>query len=127
MYKLIKQGNSYNDSVYQYICDTLSDLELIPLSKVISDNIGDKAYIIATSEKYVRDSEGNWQKDISEVIDDIAETVETVIKTDGGVQQAISDTAAEVIAEDFEPRLESVEKDVEELKVQMTNFNWSSF
>ena len=65
MYKLTKQGSSYNDSVHQYLCDTIDDMYAIPLSKNVSDSIGDKAYVIATSEKYVRNSEGQWKEDLS--------------------------------------------------------------
>lgn len=67
MYKLIKQGNSYNDSTHFYICDTLADLQLIPLPKLVKDSIGDKAYIINTSEKYVRNSKGQWVEDLSDI------------------------------------------------------------
>ena len=65
MYKLTKQGSSYNDSVCQYLCDTIDDMYAIPLSKNVSDSIGDKAYIINASEKYVRNSEGKWMEDLS--------------------------------------------------------------
>ena len=65
MFKLIKQGNYYNDQIPYYVCDKNSDLDSIPLSKEIKDNIGDRAYVINESNQYVRNSEGEWQVDLS--------------------------------------------------------------
>ena len=65
MFKLIKQGNYYNDQIPYYVCDEVSDLDSIPLSKEIKDNIGDRAYVINESNQYVRNSEGEWQVDLS--------------------------------------------------------------
>ena len=62
---------------------------------------------------------------ISEIKDNIEQTVETIIKTDENVKNAITETTKEVISEDIEPRLKKAEESIEVLEEQMSLYNWS--
>ena len=65
MFKLIKQGNSYNDQVPYFVCDNYSELDNIPLTKGIKDSIGDRVFVINESKYYIRNSNGEWKEDLS--------------------------------------------------------------
>ena len=65
MYKMIKQGGAYNDQIPYFVCDTLDEIDLIPISKETKDSIGDRVYVISEGESYIRNSEGKWEVDKS--------------------------------------------------------------
>lgn len=97
MYKLIKQGDKYNDPIHFYICDTPDDLDNLPFNNAVKDSIGDEAYIIDTGEEYVRDSDGKWRIKLQEgggaVVnpEDIQEAVDTYLE-DNPVEPTPIDT-----------------------------------
>lgn len=55
---LLKDGNTVNRDIYQYMCDDISDLKNIPSNQI---NFGSLAYIISTGELYIANSNKEWQ------------------------------------------------------------------
>lgn len=58
MYKLLKIGTQANVQIREYICDTVADIDNLP----DDDPFGSTVDVIATSERYVRSSSGEYIK-----------------------------------------------------------------
>lgn len=56
MYKLLKIGTQANIQIREYVVDTISDIASLPSS----DPFGSTALVIATGEKYIKNSSGNY-------------------------------------------------------------------
>ena len=55
---LSKFGEAVNVATYQHICDNVEDLQKIPMDQI---NLGSRAYIIATGELYIANSDKEWR------------------------------------------------------------------
>ena len=107
MYKLVKQGSGFNDKIHFYICDTEEDLYNIPSSKNVPyDSIGDKAYVINTSKRYIKNSMGEWKINNSgtggstATEEDIQEAVTTYLDNNQStVQEAVDSYLKENVVE----------------------------
>lgn len=55
---MLRDGGKINREIFQHLCDNVSDLAKIPPNQI---NFGTLAYIIATGELYIADSNKNWK------------------------------------------------------------------
>lgn len=55
---LLKDGPHTNREIFQHICDDVADLKKIPKNQI---NFGSLAYVIATGELYIANSNKEWK------------------------------------------------------------------
>ena len=59
MFLLVKDGNTYNTPIQEFVCDDESDKSNIPTADL---PMGSKCYVIANSARYILNSSKEWIK-----------------------------------------------------------------